>query len=64
MYCENMETILYVFWLISGIVMAGFGGANLRKAIDDGSKALIALTVICLLLAVLLVALSGYALTI
>ena len=59
-----METCINIFWLIFGIVLSGFGGANLRAAIDDGSKALIALSVVGLLLTVALVALSGYALSI
>lgn len=52
-----------VFWLIFGIVLSGFGGSNLKNAIDDGSKGLIALSVIALLLTISLVALSGYAIS-
>jgi len=60
----TVDTFINVFWIIAGIVVAGFGGANLRKSIDNGSKALIALNVTEILLAVLLVALSSYALSI
>ena len=60
----TVDTRINVFWIIAGIVVAGFGGANLRKSIDDGGKVLIALNVTEILLAVLLVALSSYALSI